>query len=131
MIRISTALAAFGMLAFGGGCSSVLEGTTQDIVVSTKPSGADCDFVRGGHTIARVSPTPGSATVDKTRHDITIQCELEGYRKATYLNKSDYAAASFGNLIAGGIIGVGVDAVSGAQNKYTSPVNIVLTPEAN
>ena len=52
-----------------------------------------------------------------------------GYQKATYHNKSGAAAATFGNIVLGGGIGWAVDSASGADNKYTSPVNITLAPE--
>jgi hypothetical protein len=42
-----------------GGCSSVIEGTSQEILVNTNPVGADCQLVREGNVIARVATTPG------------------------------------------------------------------------
>ena len=120
-MRVPAALAA--------GCSSIIEGTTQEVFVNTNPAGAACDFLREGRRIGRVDPTPGAATVKKTKHDIRIECVLAGYRKATYHNKSGAAAATFGNIVLGGGIGWAVDSASGADNKYTSPVNITLAPE--
>ena len=126
-VRVPAALAAISL--FFAGCSSVIEGTTQEIFVNTNPAGAACDFVRKGQRIGRVDPTPGAVTIKKTKHDITIECVLADYQKATYHNKSDAAGATFGNIILGGGIGWAVDSASGADNKYTSPVNITLVPE--
>jgi hypothetical protein len=33
-----------------------------------------------------------------------------------------------GNVIFGGIVGLGVDAASGAMNKYDSGVEVIMTP---
>jgi hypothetical protein len=33
-----------------------------------------------------------------------------------------------GNIILGGVIGLGVDAVSGAMNKYTPEIQVAMTP---
>lgn len=117
--------AAFVAVAMGG-CSSIIEGTSQDIVVNTDPSGAACLFEREGRTIAMVDPTPGVANIDKTKHDITIKCSKDGYEDAAYHNKSDVAAMTAGNLILGGGIGWVIDSASGADNKYDGSVFVTL-----
>jgi hypothetical protein len=122
-----------GFVAIGGAfllaaCSSIVEGTSQQIVVDTEPPGASCNFIRQGVPIARISPTPGAATIEKTKHDITIECELADFRKSTYLNKSEVAGATLGNILIGGGIGWAIDSASGADNKYTSPVVLALAP---
>jgi len=109
-------------------CSSIVEGTSQQVLVNTNPAGADCVLEREGFTIGRVDPTPGSALVDKTKHDITIKCNMDTFHEATYINKSDIAGATFGNIVLGGGIGWIIDSASGADNKYTSPANITMVP---
>jgi hypothetical protein len=110
-------------------CSSIIEGTSQEIMVNTNPAGAECSLMRQGNSIARIDPTPGAATIKKTKYDITIVCNKEGYQEATYLNHSGAAGATFGNIVAGGGIGWAIDSASGADNKYDSSVNITLVPE--
>ncbi len=107
-------------------CSSIVEGTSQEIVVNTTPEGANCAFEREGQVIGRVNPTPGALTVKKTKHDMTITCTKPGYETASFFNKSDVAGATVGNIILGGGIGWAIDSASGADNKYTTPVNITL-----
>ena len=111
------------------GCYSIIEGTSQEIMVNTNPGGADCTLERQGQVIARIEETPASTTIKKTKYDITIKCNQDGYQEATYLNHSGAAGATFGNIIAGGGIGWAVDSAAGADNKYDSPVNITLVPE--
>jgi hypothetical protein len=125
-IALVAVIAATGL----SGCSSVIEGTSQEILVNTNPSGANCEFVREGNVIARVSQTPGGATIKKTKHDITLRCTKDGYQEATYLNHSGAAGATFGNIILGGGIGWAIDSASGADNKYDGVVNISLVPNA-
>lgn len=110
------------------GCSSIIEGTSQEVVINTNPAGANCALNREGTTIARVEPTPGAATIKKTKYDIIIVCDKTGYQEATYFNHSGAAGATFGNIILGGGIGWAIDSASGADNKYDSPVNITLVP---
>jgi hypothetical protein len=109
-------------------CSSVIEGTSQQILVNTNPPGADCAFERQGQTIARVSNTPGGATIKKTKHDIMLRCNKQGFQEGTYLNHSGAAGATFGNIILGGGIGWAIDSASGADNKYDGTVNMTLVP---
>lgn len=119
-------LSVFILAILLSGCSSIVEGTSQEIVVNTTPDGANCAFLREGQVIGRINPTPGAVTIKKSKHDITIECTKAGYKKATFFNKSDVAGATVGNIIAGGGIGWAIDSASGADNKYTSPVNITL-----
>ena len=111
-----------------GGCSSIIEGTSQEITVNTNPAGAKCSLNREGVSIARIESTPAAMTIKKTKNDITVVCEKDGYQQATYMNKSGTAGATVGNIILGGGIGWAIDSASGADNKYDTPVNITLVP---
>ena len=43
--------------------------------------------------------------------------------------RSEFAAMTFGNILFGGIIGVAVDAASGALNEYPPMITLTLAPE--
>ena len=107
-------------------CASIATGTSQDLVINTDPSGASCDLLREGGQIGTVSPTPGQITVSKTKHDITVECSKAGYETTTYINKSGFAGSTVGNVLAGGVIGWGIDSATGADNKYEENVFIQL-----
>ena len=109
-------------------CSSIIEGRTQTMMINTNPAGASCDLVRMGQKIGSIAETPGSVTIEKTKYDLTVICNKEGYEEASYLNHSGSAGATFGNILLGGGIGWAIDSASGADNKYDSPVNITLAP---
>lgn len=121
------------VLAMAGlaGCSSIIEGTSQEIAVNTNPAGADCGLYREGLRMASVINTPGSATIKKTKNDIWFVCAKQGYQLATYFDHSGAAGATVGNIILGGGIGWAIDSASGADNKYDSPINITLVPETS
>jgi hypothetical protein len=110
-------------------CSTIIEGRSQQIMVNTNPSGANCNIFRNGDKIASVIDTPGSAYIEKTKYDIKIECSKKRYQIATYMNHSGTAGATWGNIAAGGLIGWGVDSATGSDNKYETPVNITLVPE--
>jgi hypothetical protein len=68
--------------------------------------------------------------IEKTKHDINIECTKKGFESANYINKSGAAGATFWNLILGGGIGWAIDSANGADNKYESPVKIILNPKS-
>lgn len=114
-----------------GGCSTIVDGTSQTLGVNTSPADASCVFLRDGKQIAKIDPTPGTVMVEKTKHDIIVECTKDGYQKATFINKSDVNAATFGNIIIGGGIGWAIDSATGSDNKYQATVSLTLTPEAS
>jgi hypothetical protein len=122
LVCASTALA---------GCSSIIEGRSQEIVININPPGATCTLVRNDMPIGTVSPTPSAVLIEKTKYDIIIKCDKDGYEQATYFNKSGAAGATVGNIVLGGGIGWAIDSATGADNKYDSPVNITMLPEQN
>jgi hypothetical protein len=116
------------VLLFLCGCSSIIEGRSQEIVINTNPAGANCTLLRNGSPIGTVSPTPSAVLIEKTKYDILVKCNKEGFQEATYMNKSGAAEATFGNIVLGGGIGWAIDSATGSDNKYDSPVNISLVP---
>lgn len=107
-------------------CSSIVEGTSQELVINTTPEGANCALEREGQVIGRINPTPGGITIKKSKHDIEVTCTKAGYETATFHNKSDVAGATVGNILLGGGIGWAIDSANGADNKYETPMNITL-----
>ena len=111
------------------GCSTILAGTSQNITVATIPSGAKCDFVREGKTVGTVNPTPGAINLSRTKYDMNIICDKPGYQRTDFNAESGTESAVIGNLLAGGLIGWGIDSAVGADNKYPEVVNITLVPK--
>ena len=125
-------LTVLGALALAtGACSTIIEGTSQNISVSTQPPEASCELVRDGVVIGVIRSTPGSVKIEKNKQNIIVTCKKAGYKDGVYRNESDFAGATAGNILLGGIIGVGIDAATGAANKYDGDVAIVLEPSAD
>jgi hypothetical protein len=75
--------------------------------------------------------SPGSVTVHKTKTDLNVHCTKDGFQDATITAPSKFGGATFGNVIAGGLIGAGVDAASGANYYYDTPITVPLAPMPN
>jgi hypothetical protein len=128
-IRVSAGLALVAALGLGG-CASIITGTSQEIAIATTPGGARCVLTRENDTIATLESTPGKVTVRKDKHDILVTCDKAGYQTATKYLHSDVEAGTFGNIIAGGLIGWGIDSATGADNKYDEAVSIPMVTGA-
>lgn len=118
--------AALALVALLPACATVVEGTSDTVTLSTSPAGATCTVDRNGERVAAVATTPGSVRIGKSRHDLNVTCTKEGYQPATVAASSKFTGATFGNVIAGGVVGVVVDAASGANNRYPSEVRLDL-----
>ncbi len=127
--RVVLTVLALMVMAVSG-CATIVSGGGQTIAVKTDPEGADCQFTRENLLIARVNPTPGVMHVGKAAGGISVQCRLEGYQDTVGSVASEFQAATLGNIILGGLIGVVVDAASGAMSKYPESVTFTLVPLA-
>jgi hypothetical protein len=115
--------------ALSAGCATLTKGTSQTVTVNTDPSGAMCAMTRDAKTVAVVNSTPGSVPVEKARGTIALLCKKQVFLDAAGTLAAEFQAMTFGNILFGGIIGVVVDAASGAMNRYPESVTITLIPE--
>jgi len=128
MLRRLTVIIFAALSILFGGCASITKGTTQAVTVNTDPAGANCTLQRGGKLLAIVNPTPNTITVEKSSGTISMLCKKDGYQDAAGALASEFQPMTFGNIIFGGIIGVAVDAASGAMHLYPPIVTISLIP---
>src|SRR3954462_1623250 len=112
------------------GCASVTRGTTENISIASTPSGATADV--SGLEVATTCVTP-CVVQAKRNADITVSIAKEGYEpQVVPLTKEipgSGAAGFAGNVLAGGLIGMGVDAATGAALDHKpNPVIVTLNP---
>ena len=125
-------LAIAVLCAAVGGCASVTRGTTENISIASTPSGAEA--VVSGLEVPTTCTTP-CAIVAKRNADVSIAFKKEGYEpqivQLTTEIPGSGAAGFAGNILAGGLIGMGVDAVTGAATDHKpNPVIVTLQPVA-
>ena len=125
----------FGIVALCAalcGCASVTRGTTENISISSTPSGAQADIA--GLDIPTACVTP-CVVLAKRSADLTVTITKEGYEPQIVPLTKEVAgtgAAGFaGNILLGGLIGAGVDAYNGAAIDHKpNPVIVTLRPAA-
>jgi hypothetical protein len=114
------------------GCASVTRGTTENISIATTPAGATAEISGLDNPAACVTPCVVQA---KRNADITVTINKEGYEPQIIpLTKEipgSGAAGFAGNVLLGGLVGMGVDAATGAaQDHRPNPVIATLQPLA-
>lgn len=112
------------VVAGAGGCATIVKGTSQKVPIASDPPGADI-LVDG----SRVGQTPMAVEM-KRKHDHLVTIQKTGYRPQSVAVVKDVGGAVWGNIIAGGLIGWGVDATSGAQyNLVPKTLSVRLESE--
>jgi uncharacterized protein YceK len=114
-----------------GGCASVTRGWTEQISIASTPAGAVAT-VSGSEN--HTCTTPCAVQVHRNS-DLQVSFEMPGYEPEVVVLTREVAttgAAGFaGNILLGGLIGMGVDAVSGAPLDHKpNPVIVTLRPVA-
>ena len=114
-------LAAIGL----AGCGSIARGTSENVAINATPSGASIQTSNGFKC-----DTTCNIKVSR-KDDFTVTAAYPGYQSETVQVKRKVsgggAAGMAGNILLGGVIGIGVDAATGAAlDHYPNPVNINL-----
>ena len=125
-VRLNTAIgcaAAAVVLVVSSGCATIVKGTTAKIPVASDPTAAD--VIADGNLVGQ---TPTTVVLKKTSsHLVTIQ--KVGYEPKTVPVVQTVGGAVWGNILAGGLIGWGVDASDGAQyNLIPTTIAVKLDP---
>lgn len=124
-----SALLIVGACAGSTACATVTRGTNEAWTIETNPIGAAVRTTVGFACDA----TPCTFKMPrKSEFDVTVT--KPGYKTVTthvtHQTAGAGAAGMAGNVILGGVIGVGVDAVSGAtQELKPNPLSLTLEKE--
>lgn len=125
-IKLAVVIVA-GLLA--SGCATVTRGTTQAWTVNSTPSGAVASLSNGERC-----DTPCTLTL-KRKYAFAVEVCKAGYQTVNTNVVSGISGAGAtgmaGNVLVGGLIGIGVDAATGATKDLTpSPLVIQLAEDA-
>jgi hypothetical protein len=110
-----------------GACASITRGMTNQVQLMSNPPEAQARTSMG-----HVCVTPCTLQFNR-KDEFTVLFSKPGYHSAEVPVKTQVAgagAAGFaGNILVGGVVGMGVDAVSGATlEHFPNPVAATLVP---
>jgi hypothetical protein len=106
------------------GCASIVEGTTQQIMIETDPRGAQCVGTRQGERLFDV-PEGQPVMVSKSRHAIVVECSAPGMTPRRVLVDSQITSMGAASIALDGGL---TDYATGALNAYPSAVFVRLAP---
>lgn len=129
MRHLTSLVAIFSSFALTA-CASIIEGGTDHINVVPQPSAGNtsCTFTNAREKVTAVIPS--SVTIKKSRSDIDVAC-VDSTTQAKGNSKivSDIEPWVFGNVIIGGLIGLGVDWATGAAYNYPNDAVVPMTTQ--
>ncbi len=102
------------------GCASIIHGTTQNVGFASEPAGAQVTV--DNHAVCT---TPCIASLKRKDNHI-VKMDLNGYQEFEATLTRRASGWVLGNILVGGLIGLGVDAVDGAMYKVT-PAHLTAT----
>ena len=73
----------------------------------------------------------GNHRLPKSKHDVAVSCVKQCYTTGVGVLASETEIMTAGNVLFVGVIGLGIDAASGAMNKYQPGVEIAMSPIPN
>jgi hypothetical protein len=126
--RAARAALCLAALMSTAACATVTRGSSDAWVVNTEPSGAKVETSNGHQCQA----TPCAIKM-KRKSEFTATITKPGYKTATvqvsHKTANAGAAGVAGNVLLGGVIGLGVDLATGAsQDLVPNPVTLKLEP---
>lgn len=126
MTRTLHFIAFTALLCTTSACATVITSGKNDIKVSTTPpTQSTCRLAnaRGAWS----GPSDVSTTVKRSRTDLDVTCTdpLTGTTGKTVV-ESGVEPWAFGNIIVGGLIGLGVDWATGSAYDYPEDVRVAL-----
>lgn len=109
------------------GCATIINSSHQSVPITSSPQGASVTIDSADQKYT----TPAEVKMERKR-DHTLFFSKEGYEDLTFVIKHGVSGAVWGNLLAGGLIGWGVDATTGAQFKLMpETVNVTLAKKGD
>lgn len=109
-------------------CSTITRGTTQAVAIHTPGvEKAECELRSEGIGTKTVV-TPATIVLDKSMHDVQVTCHKRCFTEGKGVITSSTEEMTAGNVIIGGVVGLAIDASSGAMNKYDPDVGIQMSP---
>lgn len=109
-------------------CATITTSADHSLSVVTDPPGAACELRRRGEVIGVVNPTPGTVRIGKSTRDIAIACARPGNVRGATTVEAGFQPMFLGNILLGGLIGMGVDVISGAGATYPNTAYVSLRP---
>ena len=103
-----------------GGCATITKGSMQIVSINTPHVvGAVCTLSSpsiGNRTIT----APNTISIEKASYNIDVHCKKECYEDGVGVIATSVEVMTAGNILIGGVVGLGVDAISANCNDINA-----------
>jgi hypothetical protein len=111
------------------GCAAIVDGRKQEVQVQTPGIGcAQCQLSNSKGTY-QSSCTPQKVTVKRAYGPLSVSCQAPGWSGKSE-SESKVKGWFFGNILLGGLIGMGIDAATGAAYDYPDTIQVQMQQQA-
>lgn len=112
---------------FATGCASISSKKKHTLIEST-PEQAQCE-VTGKNYKQRIA-TPATLDIPVNAAPVDVRCEKEGYFSVSERIDTKMDGMIVGNILMGGLIGLAIDAGTGAGQQYPEKLSLILDKNA-
>lgn len=118
-------LAGAALLLPVASCATLTRGTYQHVSVRTPGATAQCTLSNDYGSWS--GTTPWTANVHRSGVALVADC-LAGNLAARASVPAEFNGMTVGNVLAGGVIGIGIDATNGSNYSYPKEITLPLQP---
>jgi len=109
-------------------CASIIENNQQKVnIVPVGAQSVNCELKNGRESVNSLAPATTQIRRSKTDLDINCSDNQTGATGKKTVS-SDLEPWTFGNILLGGIIGLGVDLGTGSAWKYPAQIDVNMQP---
>lgn len=120
-MKIKLVVAAIAAVQLSA-CATIVSGSNQEIAFTSAGSAKTCTATGGSRLgLNETFTTPAVVTVKRSKKDINVAC-TDGSSERVMGEYNAWTLGNFLNLT--GLVGVGIDAATGAIHKY--PEDVVI-----
>jgi hypothetical protein len=111
-------------------CATIIKGPSQEVKITTAPiQKAHCTLTNAEGNWS--ATTPATVNIKKSKTDLQIDCEdTKTKSSGSEAVDSGVEQWTFANIILGGLVGLGIDWLTGSVHKYDDDVNVTLHKES-
>lgn len=116
---------ALATLLLSSACASIVDGTKQEVDLQTSPVGCSRCELSNSKGNYSATCTPQKVMVKRAYGPLSVQCYGPNSSGQTEV-ESSVKGWFFGNILIGGLIGMGVDAATAAAWDYPQTIHVQM-----
>ncbi|MEM9140361.1 MAG: hypothetical protein AAGB15_11090 [Pseudomonadota bacterium] len=109
------------------GCATIVDGTSQQIQLTSNAPGAACGVAQNGVQIVSPAPVPATHTIARRSGNLIVTCSAPGYKSGTVALMAGRNPLSVVGHLPAIVLGAGADSAFGGLPEYQNEAYVHLT----